>query len=397
MRLMFICESLAVGKGGAERVITELAAEMASRRHLAFLAYKNRGEPAYSVSSEVLLLPFDELGDLRAKAADADLDVLVGFYTRENVMRYTALADAIGIPLVVQECTNPDRARFNNWRLAKVSRSRASWEREMVTSAASRLRLVMPGYAPSFPAFQQPQIRAMPNGCSRTAVQARPNESPDGRWRILMLNGFKQNKNLPDAVAAFARLASQHPDWVLRIVGKEPQWQAPHAKQVADILDEHGLWERVEIVEPTEDVEIEFGAAHIHLIASLSEGCPTVVLEAMAVGLPSVGFEDCPGTNELIQHEQNGLLATAEDRVAGLAQALGRLMGDAALRRDLGARARQDAENFQPQHVYDQWEALLTEAAEYRDDPDRLFREQYAIEPERALHARRMRHKILET
>lgn len=396
MRLMFICESLAVGKGGAERVISELAAEMASRGHTSYLTYKNRGEPAYSVSSEVVLLPFDELGDLQAKAADADLDVLVGFYTRENVMRYAALADAIGIPLVVQECTNPDRARFNNWRLAKVSRSRASWEREIVTAAATRLRLVMPGYADSFAAFQQPQIHAMPNSCPKVDVRACPDQSMDGRWRILLVNGFKANKNLVDAVAAFARLAPLHPDWVLRVVGKEPSWEAPHAKQVAEILDEHALWGRFEIAGATDDIAAEYCGAHIHLIASLSEGCPTVVLEAMAAGLPSVGFEDCPGTNELIRHEANGLLARADDRVAGLSAELGRLMVEPEWRATLGRQAGKDAADFDPCHTYDQWEQLLTEAAGYRDDPDRLFREQYEVDPERALHARRMRNKILE-
>ncbi|WP_081647440.1 glycosyltransferase [Thioalkalivibrio sp. ALR17-21] len=342
-------------------------------------------------------MPFDELGDLQAKAADADLDVLVGFYTRENVMRYAALADAIGIPLVVQECTNPDRARFNNWRLAKVSRSRASWEREIVTAAATRLRLVMPGYADSFAAFQQPQIHAMPNSCPKVDVRACPDQSLDGRWRILLVNGFKDNKNLVDAVAAFARLALQHPDWVLRVVGKAPSWEAPHAKQVAEILDENALWERFEIAEATDDIAAEYCGTHIHLIASLSEGCPTVVLEAMAAGLPSVGFEDCPGTNELIRHEENGLLARADDRVAGLAGALARLMADPEWRATLGRQAGQDAADFDPCHTYDQWEQLLTEAAGYRDNPDRLFREQYGLDPERALHARRMRHKILET
>lgn len=397
MRVMFIWGGLAGGKGGTERVVSELASEMVARGHIVYLAFKNKGEPSYPVSERVLLVPFNTMEELRLSMGSADLDVVTVFYVdRASLVSYVEHTEAAALPLVAQECTNPDRLRFNNWSRGYLSRARSIWERELITSAAARLRLVMPNYAMSFSLFQQSQIRAMPNPCMTSSVVAHPEQSRDGRWRILLFNGFKHNKNLGDAVAAFALLARRYPDWVLRVVGKEPQWEASHAKEVARMLDEHDLWERVEIVGPVEDVEAELGAAHIHAIASLSEGCPTVVLEAMAVGLPSVGFEDCPGTNELIQHEQNGLLATADDRVVGLAQALGRLMGDPGLRRDLGARAREDAQEFEPRRVYDLWESLLTEAAEYRDDPDRLFREQYAIDPERALHARRMRHKVLE-
>lgn len=396
-RLMFICETLALGKGGAERVVSELACEMAERGHVAYLAYQNRGEPAYAVSSKVVLLPFEETGDLRNSIVGMDIDALIVFYfTRENLVRYAAIADALGTPLVAQECTNPDRLRFRNWRGGGASRARASWEREMVTSVASRLRLVMPGYAASFSAFQQPQIRAIPNCCPRLEARAYPDQSSDGHWRILLVNGFKANKNLVDAVSAFARLAPQHPDWVLRVVGKEPSWDAPHAKKVAEILDEYSLWERFEIAGPTENIATEFCAAHIHLIASLSEGCPGVVLEAMAAGLPSIGFEDCPGTNGLIRHQANGLLAAADDRVAGLAAALVQLMSDPALRAALGSQARRAAADFDSCQTYDRWERLLIDTAGYRDNGDRLFREQYAIDPERALHARRMRKKVLK-
>ena len=47
----------------------------------------------------------------------------------------------------------------------------------------------------------------------------------------------------------------------------------------------------------------EFALSDIHAVTSFEEGCPNVVLEALSVGLPSIGFNDCPGTNELITNE----------------------------------------------------------------------------------------------
>jgi glycosyltransferase involved in cell wall biosynthesis len=140
----------------------------------------------------------------------------------------------------------------------------------------------------------------------------------------------------------------------------------------------------------------EYAASHIHVISSLSEGCPTVVLEAMSAGLPSVGFADCPGTNELIRHESNGLLASPEDRVTGLESVLGKLMSSPELRNRLGSQALEDSKAFEPKNIYDQWELLFFEGARYKNDPSRLFREQMAIDPERAMHARRMREKLVQ-
>jgi glycosyltransferase involved in cell wall biosynthesis len=117
----------------------------------------------------------------------------------------------------------------------------------------------------------------------------------------------------------------------------------------------------------------------------------------MATGLPSIGFSDCPGTNQLIQHEKNGLLALPEDRVTSLENAMRKLMSSAAMRARMGRQALEDSKAFDPNRIYDQWETLFLEAAEYKKDPGRLLREQVAIDPERALHAQRCRKNVLKS
>ena len=60
------------------------------------------------------------------------------------------------------------------------------------------------------------------------------------------------------------------------------------------------------------------------------DGLPTVLIEAMALGLPCVGT-DVTGIPEIIRHDETGLIAREGDPVA-LADALERLLGDRALR-----------------------------------------------------------------
>lgn len=68
------------------------------------------------------------------------------------------------------------------------------------------------------------------------------------------------------------------------------------------------------------------------------DGLPTVLVEAMALGLPVVST-DVVGIPELVRDGETGLIASEADAEA-LAAAMTRLLADATLRGDLSARAR---------------------------------------------------------
>lgn len=75
----------------------------------------------------------------------------------------------------------------------------------------------------------------------------------------------------------------------------------------------------------------------IFVLPSLYEGHPKALLEAMACGLPVIGTR-VPGTRELIQNGENGLLC--ETDAASIRSAIERLIDDAVLREKLGKAAR---------------------------------------------------------
>ena len=77
----------------------------------------------------------------------------------------------------------------------------------------------------------------------------------------------------------------------------------------------------------------------------------------MAVGLPSVGINDCPGVNSLIQNNSNGLLSKPTPE--HLASSLEKLMLDANLRQRLGQQARIDSQKYQPNVVWQRWDNLI--------------------------------------
>lgn len=88
----------------------------------------------------------------------------------------------------------------------------------------------------------------------------------------------------------------------------------------------------------------EYEAADIFVLSSRWEGCPNVVLEAMAHGLPVVATA-VGGIPELVTDGDSALLVPPGDPDA-LAAALARLLRDPALRRAVGEAAHRAASRF---------------------------------------------------
>ncbi|MGI9525092.1 MAG: glycosyltransferase, partial [Hyphomicrobiaceae bacterium] len=116
---------------------------------------------------------------------------------------------------------------------------------------------------------------------------------------------------------------------------------------------------------PSHSVSDWYTAAHVFCLSSLWEGFPNAVAEAMAHGLPCVGFAGCAGVRDLITHEQNGLLAEGNGGAQSLAKALETLMGSAEMRSSLGERAVHSIKPYSPDDIFDLWEQTLTRATKY--------------------------------
>ena len=81
-----------------------------------------------------------------------------------------------------------------------------------------------------------------------------------------------------------------------------------------------------------------YGAADIFCIASVAEGIPVVLMEAMAMQIACVTTH-ITGIPELIRNGADGLLVAPSD-VDGMVKALAQLMDDPELRERLGRSAR---------------------------------------------------------
>lgn len=98
--------------------------------------------------------------------------------------------------------------------------------------------------------------------------------------------------------------------------------------------------------------------ADVFALSSRFEGFPIVLVEALALNLPTVAA-DCPsGPAEILDNGKYGLLVPPEDE-SGLAEALDRVLIDPDLRDRLRRGAPSRASAFAPEEIIPHWEALL--------------------------------------
>ena len=122
-------------------------------------------------------------------------------------------------------------------------------------------------------------------------------------------------------------------------------------------LAEIGHNENIISVGYQDDVRPYFALADALVFPSYREGFPNVVLQAGAMGLPSI-VTNINGCNEIIQDQQNGLIIPVKD-AAVLEKAMRQLQGDEFLYQSLQHEARKKIVDHYEQKVV--WQAILEE------------------------------------
>ena len=266
-------------------------------------------------------------------------------------LRLLPLKRHLGVPLVVHfhglDITNPDRL----YR-AELARHVSEFDRVLVVGDWMVERLVRLG-------CDAARISVIPMGAVTTGVA--PATAPEAPVTFVSVGRLVGVKGLDRTLAAFARVHGAHPGTELHLVGDGPLRPALEA-QARDL----GLGAAVVFHGqlPAEAALAQVALSHVMVHHALDEpGGPeafgVVITEAMARGLPVIGTR-CGGIPDQVVDGETGFLVEQND-VAGMAEAMARLVEDPALAARLGAAGRaRAAARFDAHALARETEALLT-------------------------------------
>jgi glycosyltransferase involved in cell wall biosynthesis len=150
---------------------------------------------------------------------------------------------------------------------------------------------------------------------------------------VLSVARLQPAKGIDDLVAATARLRERLPGLRVAVAGSGPQEEELRAQ-----IERAGLSDSFRLLGARSDVGSLLAAADAFCLPSRHEGLPISLLEAMQAGVPCVATRvgGVPG----MVHDGAEALLVEPANADGLAEALGRVLGDRELAARLGERGR---------------------------------------------------------
>ena len=192
-----------------------------------------------------------------------------------------------------------------------------------------------------------------------------------GKKTFLNVARLSPEKGQEYLLRAFSKVHKEMPDTCLVIAGSGPLQQDLTA--LADDLD---ILQSVLFTGNVPDPENYMAKADVFVLASLIEGMPNVVLEAMQSGLPVIATE-C-GAREILAPDTDpfrmtkteddakyGILVPAGDAPV-LSGAMIHMMQDHALRRTYSEKGRERTRDFMPEEIAAKWKSVLDSSLQGR-------------------------------
>ena len=178
-----------------------------------------------------------------------------------------------------------------------------------------------------------------------------------------------RKKRVEDFLRAAACVAPIWPEARFIVVGGPDAFMPEYAEELRRLARDLGLADRVIWTGDRKDVPALLSAMDIFCWLSRGEGMPHVIAEAGAAGLPVIATPD-NGALQQIRDGETGIFVPHE-APAAVAEAMGRLITDQALRARLGEGLRAHVRRtYSAAVVVPQWEALFARLlAERRPAP----------------------------
>jgi len=162
------------------------------------------------------------------------------------------------------------------------------------------------------------------------------------------------DKGIRELVKAFDALSKHHQNIKLILVGPKENAHNPKKRAMFHSIHQN---ENIITVGFQEEVRPYYAISNVLILPSYREGFPNAVLQAGAMGLPSI-VSDISGCNEIIDHEVNGLLVPKKN-YRELQKAMEKMLCNPSLLKEFHQNARNKVvKSFDKNFV---WHCLLEE------------------------------------
>lgn len=357
MKILFYINS--IYRGGAERVMVNLANMFAQKYEVVFVTLKEQpneyelsGVKRYSLNmrgkkhSLDFLRSAQIISHLREILKNEEPDVIITFIELDSLVMYISKL-FLKIPQIVSIIYNP-YVGLSQTHKKIIYKSLYSHVDGCIFQTKN---------AKTFFSLKIQKKSTIINNL----IDARLFDiiTTDKRKDIICVGRLTSGKSWEIAIKAFSLVSDEVEDQLI-IYG-----EGEERTRLNEYIETLGLTERVILAGITTDTAKAIANAKLFLFSSKHEGLPNALIEALILGTPCVSTKFSGGSAEmLIESGVNGILVSIGDSEA-MAKAMLKILGDCDYAALLGQNAKNLAkEMFHPSHVFTQWEKYVLSCVE---------------------------------
>lgn len=350
MKIMFNVSSM--GRGGAERVIANLANNLIKGHEITILA-NIKENLAYKLDSRIKIIPLDKkrrnifirtinrtIKTVKIIKKD-NPDIIISFLPVPSY-RVLLLKSFFKKPIIVCDRNDPNQeyASIINKILMKISYPKADGfvfqtkeQKEYFDKKIQDRSVII--HNPIKEEFLQ--------------IEERKRENV-----IINVGRLVEQKNQRMLIKVFSEIVENHKEYTLKIFG-----EGPLKNSLQNQINELNLQDEVKLCGTSNNIKEELEKSQIFVLTSNYEGMPNALIEAMVVGLPCISTNcHCGGPKELIENKKNGLLIPVGNEKI-LKDKLECLIKNKDYREELGNKAKDIGEKLEITKIVEKWEEFI--------------------------------------
>jgi GalNAc-alpha-(1->4)-GalNAc-alpha-(1->3)-diNAcBac-PP-undecaprenol alpha-1,4-N-acetyl-D-galactosaminyltransferase len=348
-KIMFTIGTM--GDGGAERVVSVLANQFKINGHDVLITQLYNNKSDYELRDGIKLINIAPMNNnlrsvmiikkLREKIKFEKPDIIISFLSNINI--YTILASrGLKIPVIISERNDPHKEPSKIY--LKVLRA-------LLYNFADGLVFQTKGAQEYFSKNLQEKSRIIFN----PLVDGLPELYNGKRSRnIVTVCRLSRQKNLKLLIDAFEIFYKKNQGFKLIIYGEGEQ-----RKELENYIKKLKAADRILLPGFVTDVHVRIRESSMFILSSDYEGLPNALLEAMAMGMPSIST-DCPigGPREFIKTKKNGILVPVSG-INELVDAMEYIIYDIERSNNMGKEASKIRSTLSADKIVSSWLKLI--------------------------------------
>ena len=162
---------------------------------------------------------------------------------------------------------------------------------------------------------------------------------------IITVSRLDIGKRNDEIIKAFSKIEDK--EWKLYIIGDGKEFE-----NLTKLVEQLELKDRVFLTGYKNKQEIEeyMLKSSLFLMASITEGLPMVLLEAMSYGIPCIAYETASGTNDIISNNENGYIIKDRNEEEYIKR-INEVTKNEELRKKLGLNAKETSKKFSKEEI----------------------------------------------